>query len=176
MTHHQHAHDMDASDRSGAITAKRVGLGLGYFSIALGLLEVAAPGRLARWLGVENGAARKTVLAFGIRELVAGGALIRGPAVSTNVWNRVIGDVADAGALGLAATRSTRPVNVALAGGIVAGAFVADLLTARALDRRTGRTFPVLSRDEGPRLSRPRDPVSREVRVINLRPADLAAV
>ena len=124
------------------VGAKRGGLGLGYFSIALGLLEVAAPGRLARWLGVDNRGARNTVFAFGLRELLAGGALLRGPAVSTNVWNRVVGDVIDAGALGLAATRSNRKAAVALAGGVVAGAFVADLLTARALDERTGRTFP----------------------------------
>ena len=41
------------------VTAKRVGLGLGYFSIALGLVEVAAPGRLARWLGLEGSKAAR---------------------------------------------------------------------------------------------------------------------
>ena len=163
---------MSASDQSGAITTKKIGLGLGYFSIALGLVELAAPGRLTRWLGVDGKGAKNTVIAMGVRELVAGGLLLRGPAVSTNVWNRVIGDVIDAGTLGIAASRSSRPVSVALAGGIVAGAFIADLLTARALDRKTGRTFP--------RLSRPNDPVNRpvdaDVKLTNLRPADLAAV
>ena len=92
------------------VAAKRIGLGLGYFSIALGLLEVAAPGRLARWLGLErSSAARKTLFAFGLRELAAGGMLLRGPAVSTNAWNRVIGDVIEAGALALAFRGSTRP-------------------------------------------------------------------
>ena len=132
---------MDRTDQT-SVGAKKAGLGLGYFSIALGLLEVAAPGRIAKWLGVDNEGAKKTVFAFGLRELAAGGALLRGPAVSTNVWNRVIGDVIDAGALGLAATRSSRRTQVALAGGIVAGAFIADVVTARALDRQTGRTFP----------------------------------
>jgi len=126
---------------------KRIGLGLGYFSIALGALEVAAPGRLARWLGLEgSSAARNTLFAFGLRELAAGGALLRGPAVSTNVWNRVIGDVMDAGALGLALRSSTRKGAVAGALGFVGGALVADWLTARALDRDTGRTFPRLER------------------------------
>ena len=132
---------MSASDQTGAIGAKKAGLGLGYFSIALGLLEVAAPGRLARWLGVENETARKTILAFGARELLAGGALLRGPAVSTNVWNRVLGDLIDAGALGLAARSSTRKRSLAFAGGVVAGALVADVLTATTLDRTTARTF-----------------------------------
>ena len=80
------------------LAAKRIGLGLGYFSLALGALEVAAPGRLARFLGLEGSkAARNTLFAFGLREIAAGGMLLRGPAVSTNVWNRVIGDAMDAG-------------------------------------------------------------------------------
>ena len=141
---------MGAGGQTGGIAAKKAGLALGYVSIALGLLEVAAPGRLARWLGVDNDAAKKTIFAFGLRELAAGGALVRGPAVSTNVWNRVIGDVIDAGALGLAARGSNRKRSLAFAGGVVAGALVADLLTARALDRETGRTFPRFRRSNDP--------------------------
>lgn len=137
---------MDADDQTGSIGTKKVGLGLGYFSIALGLVEVAAPGRLARWLGVDNEGAKKTILAFGFRELLAGGALLRGPAVSTNVWNRVIGDVIDAGSLGLAATRSNRKTALAAAAVFVGTALVVDVLTARALERKTGRTFPRTSR------------------------------
>ena len=132
-----------------SIAAKRVGLGLGYFSIALGLVEVMAPGRLARFLGLEDSkAARNTLFAFGLRELAAGGMLLRGPAVSTNVWNRVIGDAIDAGALGLAFTRSSRKGAVAGALAFVGGAMAADWLAARALDRDTGRTFPKPSREE----------------------------
>ena len=123
--------------------AKKLGLGFGLFSIALGLVEVAAPGRLARWLGLEgNKLARNTLLAFGMRELLAGGMLLRGPAVSTNMWNRVIGDAMDAGALGLALRSSTRKGAAAAALAFVGGAMAADWLTARALDRETGRTFP----------------------------------
>ena len=123
--------------------AKRVGLGLGYFSIALGLVEVVAPGRLAKLLGLEGSrAARNTLIAFGVRELLAGGMLLRGPAVSTNVWNRVIGDAIDAGALSLAFTRSNRKGAVAGALAFVGGAMAADWLSARALDRKTARTFP----------------------------------
>jgi hypothetical protein len=140
------------ASQSGHITAKRIGAGLGWFSIGLGLAEIAAPGRLARWLGVDNKAAKNTILAFGVRELLAGGALLRGPAVSTNVWNRVIGDAIDAGALGLAATRSYRKGAVAGALAFVGGAMVADWLAARALDKATGRTFP--------RSERPGDPLS----------------
>jgi hypothetical protein len=121
---------------------KKIGLGLGFFSIGLGLVEVAAPGRLARWLGVDSGTAKTVIGLFGARELLAGAMLLRGPAVSTNVWNRVIGDGMDAAALGLAFTRSKRtgPVSGALA--FIAGAAVIDWLTARGLDQQTARTFP----------------------------------
>src|SRR5438309_3933095 len=101
---------------------KKLGLGLAIFSIGLGLLEVAAPGRIARWLGVEGKTAKSIIALFGARELLAGGMLLRGPAVSTNVWNRVIGDGIDLAALGLAFTRSDRKTAVAGAVGFVAGA------------------------------------------------------
>jgi len=137
-------------EETGAVTTKRIALGLGYFSIALGLLEVAAPGRLARWLGLEGSrAARNTLLAFGFRELAAGGMLLRGPAVSTNMWNRVIGDAMDATALGLAMRGSSRKGAVGGALAFVGGAAVADYLTARALDRRTARTFPRPASQQG---------------------------
>ena len=128
---------------------KKVGLGLGAFSIGLGLAEVFAPGRLARWLGVEGQTAKTIVGLFGARELLAGAMLLRGPAVSTNAWNRVVGDAIDLGALGLALSRSSRK-------GAVAGALVdADRRSnrseadgrrrARGLGRETGRTFPAES-------------------------------
>ena len=121
---------------------KKVGAGLGYFSLALGLLELTAPGRLARWLGVDGKTAKTVIALFGARELLAGGMLLRGPAVSTNVWNRVIGDGIDLAALGLAFGRSDRKAAVAGATAFVAGATLADVLTARGLDRETARTFP----------------------------------
>ena len=47
------------------------------------------------------------------------------------MWNRVAGDVLDAGALGLAGAL-----------GFIGGAMIADILTASALDRDTGRLLP----------------------------------
>jgi hypothetical protein len=129
---------------------KKIGLGLGFFSIGLGLLEVAAPGRLSKWLGVENKTAKRVIGAFGARELLAGGMLLRGPAVSTNVWNRVIGDAIDLAALGLAFSRSERKGAVSGALAFVGGATVLDAITARGLDRQTARTFP---RSERPAMA-----------------------
>ena len=121
---------------------KKLGFGLGVFSIGLGLLEVAAPGRLARWLGVDSKTAKTTVALFGARELLAGGMLLRGPAVSTNLWNRVIGDGIDIAALAVAFTRSNRRPAVAGALAFVGAATLLDAFAARGLDQETARTFP----------------------------------
>ena len=122
---------------------KKLGLGLGVFSIGLGLVELSAPGRLARWLGVDSKTARRVITLFGARELLAGAMLLRGPAVSTNAWNRVVGDGMDLAALGLAFARGNRRPAVAGALGFVGAATLVDALTARGLDRQTGRTFPL---------------------------------
>jgi hypothetical protein len=121
---------------------KKLGLGLGFFSIGLGLLEVAARGRLARALGIDGKPAKTVIGLFGARELLAGAMLLRGPAVSTNAWNRVVGDAMDMGALGLAFSRSGKRGAVAGALAFVAGATVVDAIAARGLARQTGRTFP----------------------------------
>jgi hypothetical protein len=122
---------------------KKLGLGLGFFSVGLGLLEVAAPGRLARWLGVESKPAKTIIGVFGARELLAGAMLLRGPAVSTNVWNRVLGDGMDLAALGVAFARSNRRGVTAGALCFVAGATLLDVVTARGLDAQTGRLLPL---------------------------------
>jgi hypothetical protein len=121
---------------------KKLGLGLGVFSIGLGLLEIAARGRLSRWLGVEGKTAKTVIGLFGARELLAGAMLLRGPAVSTNAWNRVVGDAIDLGALGVAFSRSSRRGAVAGAIGFVGGAAIVDVTAARGLDQETARTLP----------------------------------
>jgi hypothetical protein len=128
---------------------KKLGLSLGGFSIALGLAELVAPGRIARWLGVDRNTAKTVLRLFGARELLAGGMLLRGPAVSTNAWNRVAGDAMDLGALGLAFARSNRKPAVAGAIGFVVGATLLDVFAARGLAAETGRTFPAAERAPG---------------------------
>jgi hypothetical protein len=121
---------------------KKLGLGLGVFSIGLGLVELFAAKRIAKGLGIEGGRAEGVIKLFGAREILAGGMLLRGPAVSTNAWNRVIGDAVDMGALLLAAPRSSQPKALAGAIAFVAGAAALDVYAARGLDEQTGRTFP----------------------------------
>jgi hypothetical protein len=119
---------------------KKLSLGLGVFSIALGAAELLASRRIARTLDAEEGDG--IVRLFGGREIAAGASILASPAASVTIWNRVVGDAMDLAALGLAARKS--PANKAVWGaiGFVVGATLIDILTARGLDRETGKTFP----------------------------------
>ncbi|WP_333573448.1 hypothetical protein [Sphingomonas sp.] len=120
---------------------RKLGFGLGLFSIGLGIAELAASKRIARELSADDHDG--LVRAFGARELLAGAALLSGPAHGVRVWNRVAGDAMDIAALGLAARRA--PQNKAVWGAIafVAAATALDIVTAIGLDRTTGKTLPV---------------------------------
>jgi hypothetical protein len=122
---------------------KKLGFGLGLFSIALGATEVFGARRIARALEVEGH--EGLIRGFGARELVAGASLIASPAVATNVWNRVAGDAMDIAALGPAVRNAPRNKAVWGALAFVLGATALDVLVARGLDRTTGKTLPVVA-------------------------------
>jgi hypothetical protein len=81
---------------------------LGWFSIGLGLAEIAAPRTLSKAIGMRPHPVMLPL--FGIREIAAGiGILIR-PSRPEWIWARVAGDVLDLAALGneMANHRRTR--------------------------------------------------------------------
>jgi hypothetical protein len=121
---------------------KKMSLGLGVFSIALGAAEVFGSRRIATALEAEG--SERLIKGFGARELFAGASLLISPAVSTNVWGRVLGDVMDVSALGFAA--KAHPRNKAVQGALafVLGALALDLFVARGLDKKTGKMLPIL--------------------------------
>lgn len=121
---------------------RRISLGLGVFSLALGIAEVAATRRIARALGNDHRAGRATLRAFGAREMLAGAGLVAAPAHSTLMWGRVAGDALDLAALGLAAGRAPKRGAVWGAIAFVAGVAMIDAIVARSLDRQTGRAYP----------------------------------
>jgi len=103
---------------------------LGWFSIALGVSEIVAPGRLSRALGLRRS---RLVRAFGFRELATGIAILASRGYAPWVWGRVAGDLVDLGLLGTALRREDgaserRFAKVALAA--VAGVTALDLLSA----------------------------------------------
>lgn len=119
---------------------KKLSFGLGLFSLALGAAELLAPKRIADNLDATGH--EGLVKGFGAREIAAGLAILNAPAHSLGVWNRVLGDLMDLSALGMAAKNAPR--NKAVWGSIafVAGATVLDLLTARGLDDQAGKLAP----------------------------------
>jgi len=120
---------------------KKFGFGLGLFSIAVGAARILAPRKITRALEAEGH--EGLVRGFGAREVLAGINLLAAPAVSTNVWNRVAGDAMDLGALGLAARNAPRNKAVWGALAFVVGTTILDALTARGLDRQTGKAAPI---------------------------------
>jgi hypothetical protein len=117
---------------------KKLSLGLGVFSLALGAIELLGSKRIAETLDADE--SDGVIKAFGAREILAGVNLLIAPAVATNMWNRVAGDVMDLAATGLAAKNS--PKNKAVWGSLafVAGALLLDAFVANGLDRTTGKT------------------------------------
>jgi len=120
---------------------KRLSLGLGLCSIALGAAELLASRRIARELDAEDH--EGVVKGFGAREVIAGAGILSAPASSATIWNRVLGDAMDMAALGLAAGRSPRNKAVWGALAFVVGATALDIFAARGLDRTTGKLLPV---------------------------------
>ena len=120
---------------------KKLGLGLGVFSIALGAVELFGARRIAETLDAQGH--EGLIRGFGAREVVAGVGLLAAPAHATNVWNRVAGDAMDLAALGAAAGKSPRNAAVWRALAFVVAATALDIWVARRLDETTGKTFPV---------------------------------
>ncbi len=129
MTHHgSHSAALSPSAAHG------VAQGLGWFSIALGLMELLAPRELTRALGMRG--SEGLVQAYGLRELASGIGILASKDPTPWVWSRVAGDGLDLATLanGMQETNLKRD-NVGLAMAAVAGVTVVDLLCAQALSK-----------------------------------------
>jgi hypothetical protein len=72
---------------------KTAALGLGWFSVGLGLAEVLAPRSVGRVSGLEEHS--RLVRFYGLRELAAGLGILFGGRLGFWLWSRVIGDAID---------------------------------------------------------------------------------
>lgn len=111
---------------------RRVARGLGWFSLALGAIELIAPGRIARTLGVapHDGLIRS----YGLREVAAGVGLLLAGRPAPWLWARVAGDALDLGTLATARRRTRRAGAVDAALASVAAVTALDVATASRLN------------------------------------------
>lgn len=108
-----------------------VGVGLGLFSLALGLAEIVAPRRVARMVGMRDNTA-PTLRACGVREVVAGIGLLSAPRAPAWRWFRVAGDLMDLALLGSAAKDRVKATRTAMA---VLGVTAVDLAAGASGER-----------------------------------------
>jgi len=114
----------------------RVSRGLGWFSIALGAAELAAPGKLASALGMEG--KERLIRAYGARELVSGIGILAVGSDAPWIWARVAGDALDLGTLaqGLDSDnprrRAVQAAMIAVAGVTALDVVVGQRLVAQA--------------------------------------------
>jgi uncharacterized membrane protein len=112
---------------------------LGWFSIALGVSELAAPRTLARAAGLPNSSV-PLLRALGAREIGHGVSILSQPDRSTPVWSRVAGDAVDLAVLcsALGSHESDRGrVSGAIAA--LAGVTALDVFCASRLGRSNDR-------------------------------------
>lgn len=115
--------------------AQGMARGLGWFSIVLGVCEVLAPGAIKHSTGSPG--PRALLRAYGVREILAGAAILKSDTPVSMTWMRVAGDLVDIATLVPALSRR----NPHQRGGQGAMAFVAlatalDLYVAMQGDRR----------------------------------------
>lgn len=114
---------------------ERIANGLGWFSIGLGLAEIAAPGKLANLIGLRDRTRRRTLMRiYGLREIAAGVGILSQQRPAAWMWGRVAGDLLDLTALGSAMTSSREDrARIGTATAAVLGVTALDVLCARQL-------------------------------------------
>ena len=100
---------------------------LGWFSIGLGLAEVAAPHRLSRFLGIADRPG--LVRALGVREIASGVGILTSGGRREWLWSRVAGDAIDLSLLAVALPKAPGRVGGALAA--VAGVTALDVVASQ---------------------------------------------
>jgi hypothetical protein len=130
---------MNDSTSGGARSAEQLAVGLGWFSVALGVAELAAPRSVARLIGVRDDESTVAMLrTFGAREFGNGLAILARPQEAKWLWGRVGGDALDLACLSAALSADdTRHGRTALATAAVLGVTALDVLCAQKLSRQS---------------------------------------
>ena len=117
---------------NGDPTGLKIARGLGWFSLALGALELFATRELTRFLGMQGN--EPLLRLYGLREIATGTGILMSEDPTPWVWGRVLGDGLDTGTL-LASLNDENPdeTNVGIALGNVAAVTAVDIYCAHRL-------------------------------------------
>jgi len=126
-----------SSGPSSLGASDRMARNLGWFSLGLGALEIVAPERITRALGMEG--KESLVRAYGLRE-VAAGVLSLSIEKKAGLWSRVAGDGLDIATL-MSGLRDDNPKkgNVAMSLVMVGGITLLDIASAMEVSARHSR-------------------------------------
>ena len=127
----QHALATRPDSRYPKSTAGSLAYQLGWFSIALGAVELFASRPLARTLGMRG--QESLLRAYGVREIVKGVGILTSPNPTPWLWGRVAGDALDLGTLANAYRTSPKRRNLAIAMANVATVTALDVMAAQQL-------------------------------------------
>ena len=144
---------MEVAARSTATRAEadktnKLANALGWFSIGLGLAQIAAPRSVARLIGVKDDGKNTALMrTIGMRELASGIGLLNQPRAPQWMWSRVAGDVMDLALLGSAlnASDNNRSRTVAATAAVL-GVTALDVLCGQQLERQQSEE-PVADQD-----------------------------
>lgn len=121
-----------AKQGQGQNSALTFARGLGWFSIGLGLIEIAAPHQLARLIGLRR-RSQPVVQTYGLREVATGTAILAARNPAPFVWGRVAGDALDMASLSSALFTRRRKTGIAIALAAVGAVAAIDVLCAWSL-------------------------------------------
>lgn len=114
---------------------------LGWASIGIGLAEWFAPQALQSLMGIKNRPRHRGILrVLGLREVLQGVGILKEPCpnreMTAGLRARVAGDVLDTVMLGLASSKTKRPIGLAAVAAAVAAIGWFDLCCATKLERQ----------------------------------------
>lgn len=135
---------------TGAARGEGLASALGWLGLGLGALEVLAPRRVGRMVGLEDGAGRSAIRMLGMREIGTGLGILAQPRSKEWMGSRVAGDLVDLALLAAILPRGKRRDRTLLAAGAVLGITVLDVLATERLSR--SRRAPTEEAVEGSEL------------------------
>jgi len=131
------------SRRNITTVARSVAYQLGWFSIALGAVELVAARPLTRSLGMRG--QERLIQIYGVREIVKGVGILTSSNPTPWLWGRVAGDALDLGTLALAYRRNPKRRNVGLALANVAAVTAVDVICAQLLSNQRRPAPPIIA-------------------------------